>query len=80
MSKYSKREPGRYEDLNYALVRQERAVQPVLVMKGWMSLEMLGEIQRNNTGLSDDVIVENIAKQLETPKNKWVWLHIRQEK
>jgi len=42
-------------------------------------VEMLGEMHRKNLAASDDEIVEIVAKQLETPNNKWVWLHDRKE-
>lgn len=38
-------------------------------------IEMIGEIQRKNLTSSDDEIVEIVAKQLESPNNKWVWLN-----
>lgn len=38
-------------------------------------IEMIGEIQRKNLTSSNDEIVEIVAKQLESPNNKWVWLH-----
>ena len=43
-------------------------------------IEMIGEIQRKNLTSSDDEIVEIVAKQLESPNNKWVWLHEQEKK
>lgn len=37
-------------------------------------VEMLGDLNRRNPNLSDDEIIDSVARQLETPNNKWVWL------
>ena len=38
-------------------------------------IEMLEELIRKNANLSDDEMIDYIASQLETPNNKWIWLH-----
>ena len=40
-------------------------------------VEMLGDLNRMNSDLSDDEIIDYIAKHLETSNNIWVWLHDR---
>lgn len=40
-------------------------------------IEMLEELMRKNGNLSDDEMIDHIARQLEIPNNKWVWLHDR---
>lgn len=38
-------------------------------------IEVLEELIRKNANLSEDEMIDYIDSQLETPNNKWIWLH-----